>query len=101
MSNTNVSQILGAPSVGGCQEAFKTMEIDKMPKCLPKFHVSPRKKDGSHYKKSSLLSIWAALGRHLRATPFNKTFSICDTPLFSEANKTLSSYLKQLVSQGK
>ncbi len=28
-------------------------------------------------------------------------FSICDKALFSEANKTLSSYLKQLVKQGK
>lgn len=77
------------------------MEIDEMNKCLSKFYVSARKKDGSHYKKSSLLSIRAALDRHLKATPFNKKFSICDTALFSEANKTLSSYLKQLVSQGK
>ena len=83
------------------QEAFETMEIDEMNKCLSKFYVSARTKDGSHYKKSSLLSIRAALDRQLKATPFNKKFSICDTALFSEANKTLSSYLKQLVSQGK
>ena len=77
------------------------MEIDEINKCLSKFYISARKKDGSHCKKSSLLSIRAALDRHLKATPFNKKFLICHTALFSEANKTLSSYLKQLVSPGK
>ena len=52
-------------------------------------------------KKTSLLSIKAALDRHLKALAHNKRFSICDTVLFSEANKTLSSYLKQLVKNGK
>jgi 16S rRNA A1518/A1519 N6-dimethyltransferase RsmA/KsgA/DIM1 with predicted DNA glycosylase/AP lyase activity len=40
-------------------------------------------------------------GNKFAAAPFNKTFSICDSALFNEANKTLSSYLKQLVSKGK
>ena len=52
-------------------------------------------------KKTSLVSIRGALDRHLKAPPYNKRFSICDKALFSEANKTLSSYLKQLVKQGK
>ena len=72
-----------------------------MNKCLSKFYVSARKKDGNHYKKTSLLSIRAALDRHLKAPPYNKRFSICETVLFSEANKTLSSYLTQLVKNGK
>ena len=72
-----------------------------MSKCLSKFYVSVRRKDGSFYKKTTLLSLRAALDRHLKSPPHNKKFSICDNYLFSEANKTLSSYLKQLVSEGK
>ena len=52
-------------------------------------------------KRTSLLSIRAALDHHLKALPYNKKFSICDTVLFNEANKTLSSYPKQLVKNGK
>lgn len=77
------------------------MSIEEINKCLSKFYVSARKQDGSFYKKTSLLSIRSALDRYLKAPPYNKRFSICDKALFSEANKTLSSYLKQLVKEGK
>ena len=48
-----------------------------------------------------LLDIRGALDRYLKAPPYNnkKMFSICDKALFSEANKTLNSYLKQPVKQ--
>ena len=72
-----------------------------MNKCLSKFYVSVRRKDGAFYKRNSLLSVRAALDRHLKSPPYNKKFSICDNYLFSEANKTLNSYLKQLVNEGK
>jgi hypothetical protein len=36
-----------------------------------------------------------------KSPPFNKKFSICDNNLFNEANKTLNSYLKHLISTGK
>lgn len=77
------------------------MEVNEMNKCLSKFYVSVRRKDGTFYKRNSLLSVWAALDRHLKSPPYNKKFSICDNYLFSEANKTLNSYLKQLVNEGK
>ena len=72
-----------------------------MNKCLSKFYVSVRRKDGTFYKRNSLLSVRAALDRHLKSPPYNKKFSICDNYLFSEANKTLNSYLKQLANEGK
>lgn len=72
-----------------------------MNKCLSKFYVSVRRKDGSFYKRTSLLSVRAALDRHLKSPPHNKKISICDNHLFSDANKTLNSYLKQLVNEGK
>ena len=77
------------------------MEIPEMNKCLSKFYVSARKKDGSNYKKTSLMSIRAALDRHLRSEPHNKTYSICDAVAFNEANKTLHAYLKHLLGSGK
>ena len=79
---------------------IENMEVDELNKCLAKFYVSVRKTDGSYYKKTSLLSIRAALDRHLKAPPNNKKFSICDNNMFSHANKTLNAYLKHLSSTG-
>ena len=77
------------------------MEVGELNNCLSKFYLSARKQDGSHYKKTSLLSIRAALDRYLRSPPLNKKFSICDGIQFNEANKALNSYLKYLASTGK
>ena len=55
---------------------IENMEVDELNKCLPKFYVSVRKTDGSHYKKTSLLSIRAALDRHLKAPKSLKNLSI-------------------------
>ena len=77
------------------------MEVGELNNCLSKFYLSARKQDGSHYKKTSLLSIRAALDRYLRSPPLNKKFSICDGIQFNEANKASNSYLKCLASTGK
>ena len=76
------------------------MEVDELNKCLAKFYVTVRKTDGSYFKKSSFLSIRAALDQHLKVPPNNKKFSICDNNMFSHANKTLNAYLKHLSSTG-
>ena len=80
---------------------FEEMNVAEMNKCLSKFYVSIRKNDWDYYKKATLLSIRAALDRHLKSPPYNKKFSICDNNMFSESNKTLNSYLKHLCSTGK
>ena len=77
------------------------MEIVEMNICLSIFYTIASRKDGSYYKKSSLMSIRAALDRHLRSPPHNKKFSICDSVTFQEANITLHSYLKHLMTTGK
>lgn len=77
------------------------MDITGLNKCLSKFYVSVRKSDGNYYKKASLLSIRAALDRHLKSPPYNKQFSICSNTEFHEANKTLNAYLIHLSSTGK
>ena len=76
------------------------MEVNKMNKCLSKFYVSVTRKENSFYNlKTSLLSVRAALDHHLKSPPHNKT-SATTVYLFSEANKGLNSYLKQLISEG-
>ena len=76
------------------------MVIQEMNNCLSKFYLLARKQDGSHYKKTSLLSIRAAINRYLRPLRFKKKFSICDRIQFNEANKALNSY-QHLACTGK
>ena len=80
---------------------FENMGIVEMNMCLSKFYTAAGRKDGSYYKKSSLMSIRAALDRHLRSPPHYKKFSICDSVTFQEGNKTSHSYLKHLMTTGK
>ena len=86
------------------QEEFKTpfeeMSPIQLNKCLQKFYLSARKRDGSYYNKKSLIAIRAALDRHLKSPPFSKPFSIVGDSHFNEANKSLSNFLKTLSKSG-
>ena len=55
---------------------IESMEVDELNKCLAKLYVSVRKTDGSYYKKTSLLSIRAALNRDLKAPKSFKNMSL-------------------------
>ena len=66
-------------------------------KCLQKFYLSARKRDGSYYNKMSLIAIRAALDRHLKSP---KPFSIVGDSHFNEANKSPSNFLKSLSKSG-
>ena len=80
---------------------FESMEVNESNKCLPKFNVSVTRKDGSFYKKTSLLSVRAALDHHPKSPTLNEKVSFgTSLDLFSEANKRLNSYLTQLISEG-
>ena len=76
------------------------MSPEELNKCLQKFYVSVRKKDGSFYNRKSLTSIRAAIDRHLRSPPISKPFSIVSDSQFKEANNTLSNFLKNLSKNG-
>ena len=69
------------------------MEDDELNKCLAKYYVSVRKTDGSYYKKTSLLSIRAALDRHLKAPKSFKNMSLF---YFIFANKHQCNYTKTI-----
>ena len=52
--------------------ATEEMTSQQLNKCLQKFYLSARKRDGTFYNKKSLTAIRAALDRHLRSPPLNK-----------------------------
>ena len=53
--------------------------------------ISKKKKDGSYYKRTSLLSLRAALDRYVRSPPFNKKVSFnlrhCSVSLTKQLTK--------------
>ena len=60
------------------------------------FYPCARKKDGTCCKSSLTKSIRAAIDRFLRSPSHNKSFSIISEPAFTEANKVLDAFVKDL-----
>ena len=77
------------------------MSKEELNVCLKCFYTSARKKGGTYYKSSSTKSIRAAIDRFLRSLPHNKPFSIISDPAFTEANKVLDAFVKDLRKTGK
>ena len=77
------------------------MSKEELNVCLKCFYTSARKKDGTYYKSSSTKSIRAVIDRFLRSPPHNKPFSIISDPAFTEANKVLDAFVKDLRKTGK
>ena len=69
--------------------------------CLKSFYTSATKQDGSFYKKTSLKSTRAAIDRFLCSSPRSKQFSITSHAAFTETNKVLDAFLKDLRKSGK
>ena len=77
------------------------MSKEELNLCLNNFYTSARKKDGSFYKSTSMKSIRAAIDRFLRSPPYNRTSSIIADATFTEANKVLDAFVKDLRKTGK
>ena len=77
------------------------MSKEELNVCLKCFYTSPRKKDGTYYTSSSTKSIRANIDRFLRSPPHNKPFLIISDPAFTEANKVLDAFVKDLRKTGK
>ena len=77
------------------------MSKEELNLCLKNFYTSTRKKDGSFYKSTSMKSIRAAIDRFLRSLPYNRSFSIIADAAFTEANKVLDAFVKDLRKTGK
>ena len=80
---------------------IEEMNKEELNACLKSFYTSARKQDGKFYKSSSLKAIRAAIDRHLRMPPHSKQFSIVVDPAFTEANKILDAFVKDLRKSGK
>lgn len=77
------------------------MKKEELNACLKSFYRSVRKQNGQFYKSSSLKAIRAANDRYLRMPPQSKQFSIVADPAFTEANKILDAFVKELRKSGK
>ena len=77
------------------------MNKEELNACLKSFYTSARKQHGQFYKSSSLKAIRAAIERYLRMPPHSKRFSIVADPAFTEANKILDAFVKDLRKSGK
>ena len=85
---------------------FSVTSIEEMNKeelnvCLKSLYTSARKQDGHFYKSSSLKAFRAAIDRYLRMPPHSKQFCIVADPAFTEANKILDAFVKELRKAGK
>lgn len=92
---------LASPGGAKFSKPIEEMSKEELNACLKCFYTSARKQDGSYYKASSLKSIRAAIDRHLRAAPHNKPFSVISDAAFTEANKVLGAFVKDLKMSGK
>ena len=77
------------------------MSKEELNTCLKYFYTSARKQDGSYYKATSLKSIRSAIDRYLRSPPHSKQFSIISDAAFTEANRVLYAFVKNLKMTGK
>ena len=75
---------------------LEDMEKSELAKCLEKFYLSTRQKDGGYYKATSLRSIRAGLDRYLQSTELKRPFSIMAYPEFFQAKKALDAFVKTL-----
>ena len=87
---------LGNPGGSKFSTPIEDMDMEELNACLKSFYTSARKQDGSFYKKTSLKSIQAAIDRFLRSPPRSKQFSITSHAAFTEANKVLDAFVKDL-----
>ena len=97
----NVIEWLASPGGTKFSKPIEEMSKEELNVCLKSFYTSARKKDGTYYKSSSIKSIRAAIDRFLRSPPHNKPFSIISDPGFTEANKVLDAFVKDLRKTGK
>ncbi|PFX13043.1 hypothetical protein AWC38_SpisGene22912 [Stylophora pistillata] len=84
-----------------CLTPIEEMNKEELNACLKSFYTSARKQDGQFYKSSSLTANRGALDRYLRMPPHSKQFSIVADPAFTEANKILDAFVKNLRKSGK
>ena len=83
---------------------FEEMSPPELNKCLQKFYLSARKRDGSFCNKKSLTTIRAALdglGSSLeKSSIFQAIFYYWRQSIYNKANTSLNNFLKTLSKSG-
>ena len=92
---------LGSPGGSEFLTPIEDMNMEEFNACLKSFYTSATKQDGSFYKKTSLKSVRDAIDRFLCTSPRNTQFSITSHAAFTETNKVLDAFLKDLRKSGK
>ena len=100
-TTTIFTEWLACPGGTTFLKPVQEMSKEELNAGLKCFYTSARKKDGTYYKSSSTKSIRAAIDRFLPSPPQNKPFSIISDPAFTEANKVLDAFVKDLRKKGK
>ena len=105
LNNTDISLTfldwLGSPGGSKFSTPIEDMDMEELNACLKNFYTSAREQDGSFYKKTSLKSIQAAIDSFLRSPSRSKQFSTTSHAAFTEANKVLDAFVKDLRKTGK
>ena len=103
--NTDISvnflHLLGSPGGSKFSTRIEDVGMEELSGCLKSFYTSARKQDVSFYKKTSLKSIRAAMDCFLCSPPRSKQFSITSHAAFTEVNKVLDAFIKDLWKSGK
>ena len=97
----NVSEWLASLRGTKFSKPIEEMSKGELSACLKCFYTSARKKDGTYYKTSSMKSVRVAIDRFLCSLLHNRPFSIIVDPVFTEANKVLKAFVKNLRRTGK
>ncbi|KAJ7392962.1 hypothetical protein OS493_008203, partial [Desmophyllum pertusum] len=79
---------------------FEEMTPTQLNKCLQKIYVSARKRDGMFTIKNRLPLFEQRWIANSKSPPLKNPFSIVGDTQFTEANKTLSNFLKTLSKCG-
>ena len=79
---------------------FELLDPGELFKLLCRFYAEVRRQDNSAYSASSMRCTRAAIQRHLKSAPFNRTFNIMSDPIFNSANKVYTAKLKLIKREG-
>ena len=76
---------------------FESFSIEKLDR---DFYTEVRNANGQMYSKSTFVRIRASISRHLRAPPFNKTFSLMTAKEFHKSNQMFLAMIKKIKREG-
>ena len=80
--------------------SWPEMDIDELSELLKRFYAEVRKKDGTRYCKTSMISIRAAINRKLNSEEYNRSVDIISDQRFKGANNLLEGLFKTLTAEG-